>query len=117
LLAYLHQGFESVALDRIDQVHSLGHHHQPKIQLKHTVEEIHKVGSELHSHHALLNHLKVNIQYLLRICNCFFLWPNLWLVLESLISFLGTPQGYTGEFTIELLLGPPKRLPATAQPQ
>lgn len=39
------------------------------------------------------------------------------LVLESSISFLGTPQGYTGEFTIELLLGPPKRLPATAQQQ
>jgi beta-1,3-galactosyltransferase len=51
------------------------------------------------------------------LCNCFFLWPDLWLVLESSISVLGTPQGYTGEFTIELLLGPPKRLPATAQPQ
>lgn len=37
------------------------------------------------------------------------------LVLESSISFLGTPQGYTGEFTIELLLGPSKRLPAIAQ--
>jgi len=39
------------------------------------------------------------------------------LVVESSISFLGTPQGYTGEFTIELLLGPPKRLLATAQQQ